>query len=144
MNINKRNQGEINLGTLYGLIHLSAIMSETNLARKFFKLVKKNFSKHRYHEIFNKNNIKVSYSCMDNMEKLVKKHNNNRLRKNDTNQRNSNCRANNTCPLDGKCLSSNIVYSAEVLSGNNQHRDKYFGIYEKEFKTKLGNHKNSF
>ena len=117
---------------------------ETNLARKFLKLVKKYFSKHRYHKILNKNNIKVSYSCMDNMEKLVKKHNNNLLRKNDTNKWNCNCHANNTCPLDGKCLSSNIVYSAEVLIGNNQHGDKYFGICETEFKTRLGNHKNSF
>ena len=81
---------------------------------------------------------------MDNMEKLVKKHNNNLLRKNDTNKQNCNCCANNTCPLDGKCLSSNIVYSAEVLIGNNQHGDKYFGICETEFKTRLGNHKNSF
>ena len=63
------------------------------------------------------------YSCMDNMEKLVKKHNNNVLRKNDTNKRNCNCPANNTCLLDGKCLSSNIVYSAEVRNGNNQHGD---------------------
>ena len=39
---------------------------------------------------------------MDNIEKLVKKHNNNLLKKNDTNKRNCNCRANNICPLDGK------------------------------------------
>ena len=65
---------------------------------------------------------------MDNMQKLVKKHNNNVFRKNNSNKRNYNCRENNTCPLDGKCLSSNIVYSAEVLIGNNQHGDKYFGI----------------
>ena len=117
---------------------------ETNVARKFLKLVKKHFSKHRYHKIFNKNNIKVSYSCMDNMEKLVKKHNNNLLRKNDTNKQNCNCHANNTCPLDGKCLSSNIVYSAEVLIGNNQHGDKLFGICETEFKARLGNLNNSF
>ena len=63
---------------------------------------------------------------------------------NDTNKRNCNCRANNTCPLDSKSLSSNIVYSAEVLSGNNQHGLKYFGICETEFKTRLGNHENSF
>ena len=50
---------------------------------------------------------------MDNMEKLVKIHNNNLLRKNDTNKRTCNCRANNTCPLDGKYLSLNIVYSAK-------------------------------
>ena len=40
--------------------------AETNVARKFLKLVKKHFSKHRYNKVFNKNNIKVSYSCMDN------------------------------------------------------------------------------
>ena len=81
---------------------------------------------------------------MDNMEKLVKKHNNNLLRKSDTNNQNCNCRANNTCALDGKCLSSKIIYSADVLTGNNQHGHKYFGICETEFKTRLGNHKNSF
>ena len=78
------------------------------------------------------------------MEKLGKKHNNNLLRKNDTNKRNCSCRANNTCPLDGKCLPLNNVYSAEVLIGNNQHGDKYFGICKTEFKTRIGNHKNSF
>ena len=39
---------------------------------------------------------------MDNMEKLVKKHNNNILRKNNTNKRTCNSRANNACPLDDK------------------------------------------
>ena len=81
---------------------------------------------------------------MGNMEKLVKKHNNNFLRKNDTNKRNCNCRVNNTCPLDLKCLSSKIVYSAEVLIDNNHHGDKYFGICKTEFKTRLGKHKKSF
>ena len=78
---------------------------ERNVARKLLKLVKKHFSKHRYHKILNKNNIKVNYSCMNNMEKLVKKHKDNFLRKNDTNKRNCKCRANDTCPLDDKCLS---------------------------------------
>ena len=89
---------------------------KTNVARKILKLVKKDIRKHRYHKIFNKNNIKVSYSCMDNIEKLVKKHKNNFLRKNDTNKRSCNCRANNACPLDGKCSSSNIFYSAGNIS----------------------------
>ena len=63
------------------------------------------------------------------------------MTKNDTNKRNCDCHANNACPLDCK---SNIVYSAAVLIGNNQHGDKYFGICKTEFKTRLGNHKNSF
>ena len=56
---------------------------------------------------------------MDNMEKLVKKHNSNILEKDDTMKRTCNCRVKNECPLDGKCLSSNIVYSAEFLIDNN-------------------------
>ena len=117
---------------------------ETNVARVFLKLVEKDFSKHRYHELFNKTNIKVSYRCMDNLEKLVKKQNNNLLRKNNINKRICNCRANNTCVLDGKCLSSKIVYSVEVLFGNNQNGDIYVGIWKTEFKTRLDNHKISF
>ena len=121
-----------------------SINVETNVARRFLNLVKKHFSKHRYHKIFNKNNIKVSYCCMDNMEKLVKKHNSNILKKDDTMKRTCNCRVKNECPLDGKCLSSNIVYSAEVLIDNNEQEDIYFGISETEFKTRLSNHKKSF
>ena len=81
---------------------------------------------------------------MDNMEKLVKKHNSNILKKDDTMKRTCNCRVKNECPLDGKCLSSNIVYSAEVLIDNNEQGDIYFGISETEFKTRLSNHKKSF
>ena len=77
---------------------------------------------------------------MDNMEELIKKHNNNLLRKDDKNYWDCDCHANSTCPLHGKCLSPNIVYLAEVLIGNNQHVDNYFGICGAEFKTRLGNH----
>ena len=44
---------------------------KTNVGKHFFKLLKKHFGKnHKYHKIFNKNNINVSYSCMDNIKKL--------------------------------------------------------------------------
>ena len=59
-------------------------------------------------------------------------------------KRTCNCRVKNERPLDGKCLSSNIVYSAEVLIDNNEQGDIYFGISETEFKTRLSNHKKSF
>ena len=39
---------------------------QTNIAREFLNLVSKHFPKnHRYRKIFNKNNMKVSYSCTD-------------------------------------------------------------------------------
>ena len=54
---------------------------QTNIGREFLNLVSKYFSKnHRYNKIFNKNNIKVSYSCTDNLQTIIKKHNRNRPR----------------------------------------------------------------
>ena len=47
---------------------------------------------------------------MVNIEKLVKKCNNNLLRKSDTNKQACNYCTNNSCPLDGKCLPSLILF----------------------------------
>ena len=48
---------------------------KTNVGRIFLNLVKKHFNRdHRYKKIFNKNNIKVSYSCVENMGQIIKKH----------------------------------------------------------------------
>ena len=49
---------------------------ETKVGETFLKLVKRHFNNnHRYHKTFNKNNIKVSYSCMKNMHSIIKQHN---------------------------------------------------------------------
>ena len=49
---------------------------QTNIGREFLNLVGKHFPKsHRYNKIFNKNNIKVSYSYTDNLQTIIKKHN---------------------------------------------------------------------
>ena len=49
---------------------------QTNIGREFLNLVSKHFpKKHRYNKIFNKNSIKVSYSCTDNLLTIIKKHN---------------------------------------------------------------------
>ena len=47
---------------------------QTNIGKGFLNLVSKHFPKYlRYSKIFNKNNIKVSYSCMDNLQTKIKK-----------------------------------------------------------------------
>ena len=53
-----------------------SINVQTNIGREFLNLVSKHLPKnHRYSKIFNKNNMKVSYSCTDNLQTLIKKHN---------------------------------------------------------------------
>ena len=48
----------------------------TNVAKTFFQLVTKYFPRtHKLRKIFNRNTVKVSYSCMSNMLKIIKGHN---------------------------------------------------------------------
>ena len=47
----------------------------TNIGRKFLNLLDNHFPKDReLHKIFNRNNVKMSYSCMDNMTNIIYTH----------------------------------------------------------------------
>ena len=48
----------------------------TNIAKTFLQLVTKHFPRsNKLHKIFNRNTVKVSYSCMNNMSNIIKGHN---------------------------------------------------------------------
>ena len=50
---------------------------ETNIRKTFLKLIDKHFPKsNKFHKIFNRNNVKVSCSCLPNFAKMIKSHNN--------------------------------------------------------------------
>ena len=49
---------------------------QLNVGKFFFQVVKKHFPKrHKFYIIFIENTVKVSYSCMENVRNIVKKHN---------------------------------------------------------------------
>ncbi len=49
---------------------------KTNIARNFLCLIDKHFPpNHKLHKIFNRNTVKVSYSCMNNVKSIISKHN---------------------------------------------------------------------
>ena len=53
---------------------------KTNIGKTFLQLLSKHFPKdHQMHKIFNKNTIKVSYSCMNNISSILSNHNKNIL-----------------------------------------------------------------
>ena len=116
-----------------------------NIGRIFLQLLGRHFPKeHKLHKIFNKGNVKVSYSCMNNMASIIKAHNTMILKRgNEAPIGTCNCRDKSTCPLDGKCRSDNIVYRAQVKI-NNRDTKSYIGSTENSFKTRYGNHKCSF
>ena len=59
-----------------------------------------------YTKIFNRNTIKLSYSCMNNVKLIISSHNKSVIRKStnsDNSKKNCNCRKPEKCPMDGNC-----------------------------------------
>ena len=117
---------------------------KTNVGKIFFRILRESFTEgHIFRKIFNKNTIKLSYSCMDNIASTIKRKNK-RLLNNSKTCENlpCNCRVKTDCPLNGDCRKKNIIYSATVKT--TQGNETYTGLTETEFKTRLANHKQSF
>ncbi len=118
----------------------------TNIARNFLHLIDKHFPKSsRLHKIFNRNTVKVSYSCMPNVKTVISNHNRHLLEKRNepSTDKNCNCRARNECPLNGKCLTKSIVYKAEITATDVGETKEYIGMTAGTFKERFANHKKS-
>ena len=53
------------------------------------------------------------------------------------------CRVKNSCPLDNKCLTSQLTYQAEITD-NLDDKYKYLELAETTFKERYGNHQSLF
>ena len=81
----------------------------TNVGGQFLKLVAKHFPKGSgLHKLFNKNNVKVGYSCTRNMAAIIKNHNTALLRL-AAQDKPCNCGIKSDCPLKGKCRATDLV-----------------------------------
>ena len=119
---------------------------KSNVGKEFLNLLKKHFpTGNRYHKLFNKNNVKVSYSCMKNINAIIQ-HHNSKIIAEDISQKpesKCNCRNRNECPLEGNCLTQSIVYEAAVHTDNTPDKT-YIGLTGGPFKERYANHKKSF
>lgn len=95
------------------------------------------------HKIFNRNTVKISYSCMPNLKQNIDGHNKSTLQK-IVPSKTCNCRKAADCPLAGNCLKQSVVYQATVATEDNRPDQTYVGLTENSFKTRFTNHKASF
>ena len=125
-------------------------MVSDNIGRLFLNIIKKCFPPtSKLHKLFNKNNVKISYSCMPNIKRKITQHNKKITSPTPTLKQNvseCNCRKKAECPLQNKCLTKNIIYQAKVSSnqGNGVRNEFYIGLTSTTFKERFGNHKTSF
>ena len=75
----------------------------TNIGREFLSLIDKHFPpQHKLHKIFNRNTLKISYSCMNNVKTIITKHNAHIIMNSqpqNTETDNCNCDNKNACPM---------------------------------------------
>ena len=88
-----------------------------NIGKYFLLLIQKHFpSNHKYHKIFNKNNVKISYSCMANIKSVINMHNKEVITGKKTQAVKCNCINKPDCPLSNQCQITNIIYKAKITS----------------------------
>ena len=93
----------------------------------FRKLFDKHFLKtSKLHKIFNRNNVKVSCSCLPNFANMIKSHNNRILSEQKTqDQPKCNCRQKDTCPLKRHCLDKELIYRCILKENTTSDGVKY-------------------
>ena len=118
---------------------------KTNIGKEFFRLVDHIFTvDHPYYRIFNRKTIKLSYSCMENMESIIKSHNTQILRQSEASATEPpklcNCRKAD-CPMQGNCLKENVIYKATVKSSGKEM--DYIGSTGRSFKARFYEHSHA-
>ena len=120
---------------------------KTNVGKSFLEILDRHFPEgNRLRKIFNRNKVKVSYGCMPNIGSKINSHNKNIRGEIAPLERGEcNCQRPGECPLDGACLTRNVLYEAKVSSTLQNYEEKtYIGITEPTFKERYGNHRKSF
>ena len=97
-------------------------------------------------KIFNRKTIEISYSCTNDLYKIINNHNKNLLEKSSVDRQGlskpiCNCKVREECPFGGKCNSKNVVYEATIFLMENKKDIKiYFGISAGNWKQRLYSH----
>ena len=115
---------------------------ETDLGRKFFDLIQKQFPRtHVLYPIINKNTVKLSYSCLQNIGRIISKHNRKILNEGTPDLPHCSC-SEGECPVEGKCESTGVVYQATVTQQGQV--DKYVGLTERKLAARHKEHYTNF
>ena len=119
---------------------------KTKIGDKFLRALDKCFpSYHPLSKIINRNTVKISYKCMPNMKQCITRHNQQvqkgRVPANTI--AGCNCLADRECPLNGNCLTEEVIYRADVVEEDGS-TSTYTGLTGSTFKQRYYGHTSSF
>ena len=89
----------------------------------------------------------MSYKCTPNLSRKISAHNKKILgeaqNQNEIEKRECNCSKNNVCPVEGKCLTQEVIYQATVKKSDGL-TDTYIGLTSNTLKQRITAHKSNF
>ena len=113
----------------------------TNVANQFLDLSNKIFSpNNQLHKIFNRNTVKVSFSCSPIVDSIVKSNNKKLTNAENKQTKDCNCRKKEESPLESKYRSEDVICKC-VATATGYLRKVYLGTAEGHFKQRYCNHK---
>ena len=100
---------------------------QTNIGKSFLSLIQKHFpTNSKFHNVFNKNDLKVSCSGTQNMESITSKHNKTGINTDSDNaQSTCNCRKREQCPLGNNYFAYSVIYKASITTSENNNGKNY-------------------
>ena len=89
----------------------------SNIGKYFLLLIQKHFSNnHKYHEMFNKNNLNISYNCRVNIKSIINIHNKDVVTEKKTREINFNSINKPDFPLSNQCQITKIINKPKITS----------------------------
>ena len=125
------------------------IYCSTDVGKHFRNLIEKHFIRGTdLGKLFNRNKLKISYSCLPNLRSKIAAHNRRVLFGGEETIHGGgcNCHTPMECVMEGECKISDIIYKAEVLKEGEGRGEghAYIGMASGEFKRRWYNHRQSF
>ena len=81
---------------------------------------------------------------MPNFGQIISGHNKKILNKTVPDKKTCNCKIQNDCPVQNKCLEKDVIYQASVTRTDTGETQTYVGLTSNTFKVRWANHKTSF
>ena len=121
---------------------------KSNVGKEFLKLIETAFPpSNPLHKLFTRQTLKLSYRCMPNMAQAISRHNALLLKGDQQTARHlpCNCMAGvATCPVQGRCQQTGVVYKATVTETGTRNVNTYIGMTGRRFKDRWQEHKHDF
>ena len=116
---------------------------KSNVGALFLRILSECFPKgHVLHKAFNRNNVKVSYRTVDNVQKIVSRHNLRIINSQQPTPPPTTCRCHYPksplCPI--LCQAKNLVYRCRVTNPSNNNVSTYTGLTSQTLKKRWDKH----